>query len=135
VGITVKIPTIPVPQFAKGGTVTSPTLAIVGDAPETIVPHNRSARSVELLNTAARNVIGSDIVGTANNNRGMSLMTAAAGGTTNNSTTNNNSTYNVTFSPNIQVAGTADKAFQDALEQFERSFEEFIARKEREAFA
>ena len=121
--------------FAKGGTVTSPQLAIVGDAPETIVPHNSSARSVELLNTAARNVIGSDIVGTANNNRGMSLMTAAAGGTTNNSTTNNNSTYNVTFSPNIQVAGTADKAFQDALEQFERSFEEFMARKEREAFA
>lgn len=52
------IPTIEVPQFADGATVTKPTLAVVGEGsdPETIVPHNNKPRSRRLLANAAAGV-------------------------------------------------------------------------------
>lgn len=52
------IPTIEVPQFAEGATVTRPTLAVVGEGhdPETIVPHNNKPRSRRLLENAAAGV-------------------------------------------------------------------------------
>lgn len=52
------IPTIEIPQFAEGDTVTRPTLAVVGegDDPETIVPHNNKPRSRMLLAQAAAGV-------------------------------------------------------------------------------
>lgn len=52
------IPTIAVPQFAEGATVSRPTLAVVGEGsdPETIVPHNNKPRSRRLLANAAAGV-------------------------------------------------------------------------------
>lgn len=52
------IPTIEIPQFAAGETVSRPTLAMVGEGndPETIVPHNNKPRSRRLLATAAAGV-------------------------------------------------------------------------------
>ena len=52
------IPTIEIPQFAEGATVSRPTLAVVGEGndPETIVPHNNKPRSRRLLATAAAGV-------------------------------------------------------------------------------
>ena len=44
--------------YATGGTVTQPHLAIVGDAPETIVPHGNTPRNRALLAEAARGVGG-----------------------------------------------------------------------------
>lgn len=55
----VEIGEIPqIPYLAKGATVTSPTLAMIGEGkvPETVVPHNSNPRSVALLNEAARGV-------------------------------------------------------------------------------
>ena len=43
-------------KFGTGGTVTSPQAAIVGDAPETIVPHGNTPRNRALLAEAARGV-------------------------------------------------------------------------------
>lgn len=52
------IPTIEIPRFAAGETVSRPTLAMVGEGndPETIVPHNNKPRSRRLLATAAAGV-------------------------------------------------------------------------------
>ena len=52
------IPTIEIPEFAEGTTVTRPTLAVVGEGsdPETIVPHNNKPRSRQLLANAAAGV-------------------------------------------------------------------------------
>lgn len=52
------IPTIEIPQFAEGATVSRPTLAVVGEGSdaETIVPHNNKPRSRRLLANAAAGV-------------------------------------------------------------------------------
>ena len=52
------IPTIEIPEFAEGTTITRPTLAVVGEGsdPETIVPHNNKPRSRQLLANAAAGV-------------------------------------------------------------------------------
>lgn len=52
------IPSIEIPQFAVGATVSRPTLAVVGEGsdPETIVPHNNKPRSRRLLADAAAGV-------------------------------------------------------------------------------
>lgn len=52
------IPTLEIPQFASGATVSRPTLAVVGEGrdPETIVPHNNTPRSRRLLANAAAGV-------------------------------------------------------------------------------
>lgn len=52
------IPTIEIPQFAEGATVTKPTLALIGEGrdDETIVPHNNKPRSRRLLENAAAGV-------------------------------------------------------------------------------
>ncbi len=63
-GIINKIPGVEIgeipqiPYLAKGATVTSPTLAMIGEGkvPETVVPHNNTPRSRELLQEAARGV-------------------------------------------------------------------------------
>lgn len=53
-----EIPTIEIPQFAEGATVSRPTLAVVGEGSdaETIVPHNNKPRSRRLLANAAAGV-------------------------------------------------------------------------------
>jgi hypothetical protein len=55
----VEISEIPqIPYLAKGATVSSPTLAMIGEGkvPETVVPHNNSPRSRALLQDAAKGV-------------------------------------------------------------------------------
>lgn len=61
-----------IPFLAKGATVTSPTLAMIGEGrdAETVVPHNNSPRSRMLLAEAARGV------GAGINNRKLSFMPA-----------------------------------------------------------
>jgi SLT domain-containing protein len=105
--------------FAEGGTVTSPTLAVVGEggSPETIIPHNGSAKSRSLLDTASRAVLG----------RGIS---AAPSGSR-----SDNRTYNITFSPVIQGAGLADYGLQEAFEEFKRNVTAYLDERDREAFA
>jgi TP901 family phage tail tape measure protein len=117
VGITVKIPTIPVPQFAKGGTVTSPTLAMIGEggAPETVIPHTNTAESRRLLGIAAAGVLGT--------------------GATITGGSSNSQTFNITYSPVIQGAGLTDKNLQDQYEQFKRFMAQFSADFDREALA
>ncbi len=104
-----QIPLIPVPAFASGGTVTSPTLALVGEGrdAETIVPHNSSPRSRALLQEAAKGVYG------------------AAG-----TTTQQKRTYNITYSPTI-IGGSGitkeelDKDFERFKAFFQRQEDEF----------
>lgn len=45
-----------IPMLATGGTITEPMLAVVGDAPETIVPHGNTPRNRALLGEAAAGV-------------------------------------------------------------------------------
>ena len=117
VGLKIKIPTIPLPQFAKGGTVTSPTLAVVGEggSAETIIPHTNTARSRSLLNTAAAGVYGAGA--------------SVSGGNT------DSRTYNFTFAPVVRGSGLSDSSFRDQYEQFKRSMNEWLAEQDREVFA
>lgn len=117
IGIKAKIPLIPNVAFAKGGTVTSPTVALVGEGgePETIIPHNSSARSKNLVNEAIRGVYG-------------------AGATITNGGSDNRS-YVINFSPVIEGAGLTDKRLQDAFEEFKRNMTAFMEEQERESFA
>ena len=117
VGLNIKIPTIPLPQFANGGTVTSPTLAMVGEGgnAETIIPHTNTARSRSLLNTAAAGVYGSGA--------------SVAGGNT------DSRTYNFTFAPVVQGSGLTDSSFRNQYEQFKRQMNEWLAEHDREVFA
>lgn len=55
-----------IPMLATGGTILEPMLAVVGDAPETIVPHGNTPRNRALLGEAAAGV-GASIGGTVVN--------------------------------------------------------------------
>lgn len=99
------------PKFGNGGTVTSPQGAIIGDKPETIVPHGNTPRNRSLLGEAAKGV-------------GASM----GGGST---------TLNVTFAPVIN-GGNAEENRKMLLEEeeaFERKMDEYFAKKGRLAFA
>ena len=117
IGIKTKIPNIPLPAFATGGTVTSPTLAVVGEggAAETIIPHTNTAESRRLLAVAATGVLGTGatITGGSNDSR----------------------TFNITYSPVIQGAGLTEKDLRDDYERFRRFMDTYFADKDREAFA
>ena len=117
VGLTVKIPTIPIPQFAKGGTVTSPTLAMIGEggAPETVIPHTNTAESRRLLAIAAAGVLGT--------------------GTTINGGSSDGRTFNITYSPVIQGSGLTDQNLRDDYERFKRFMAQFDMDHNREALA
>ena len=94
-------------RFATGGTVTTPRPAIVGDAPETIVPHGNTPRNRALLSEAARGV-GADLGG--------------------------NTTVNITFAPVINGDGNAEenrKMIQEEEEEFERKMDAYFAKKGR----
>ncbi len=116
IGLNLRIPTIPLVAFAKGGTVTSPTLAMIGEggSPETVIPHDSSVRSRSLLNEAARGVYGAG-------------ATVTNGGS-------DNRTYNITFSPVIQGAGLTDKDLQETFEKFKRFMARYDAENTREAW-
>ena len=117
IGITIKVPTIPLPQFAKGGTVTSPTIAEIGEGgvPETVIPHTNTAESRRLLAVAAAGVLGT--------------------GTTITGGSNDSRTFNITYSPVIQGGGLTEQNLLDDYKNFERFMDMYFADKDREAFA
>lgn len=99
------IPTIP--MLATGGTITEPMLAVVGDAPETIVPHGDTPRNRALLGEAAAGV-GASVGGTVVN-------------------------FNVTITGGN--AEEVRQGVLDAEEEFERRMDAYLARKARVSFA
>ena len=88
--------------FGKGGTVTSPQHAIVGDKPETIVPHGDTPRNRGLLNQAIKGVFG----GKKN-----------AGGT-----------YNITFAPVVNGGDVNEnkRMLEEEREKFRQMMREFL---------
>lgn len=110
-----QIPLIPEIALAKGGTVTSPTVALIGEGSdaETVIPHNNSPRSRELLNEAARGVYGSN-------------APAIGGG----------DTYTITFAPVINGAGeSVSTELREEFERFKQYFEQKMSEDRREVFA
>lgn len=95
-------------KFGTGGTVTSPQQAIIGDKPETIVPHGNTPRNRALLAEAAKGV------------------GASTGG----------NVFNFTFAPVIS-GGNAEEnrsMIQDEREAFERQMEAYLSKNRRLAF-
>lgn len=92
------------PKFATGGTITRPTVGLIGEAgTETIVPHNNSPRSRALLAEAAAGVGG------------------MGGGN-----------VSITFAPTIQSGGGDVKSqLSDAADDFERRMDNYFRRKRR----
>lgn len=136
--------TITVPKYATGGTVLIPHLALVGDAPETIVPHGNTAHNQALLMEAAKGVFGSDISSIANLQSKIidfpQIQTAEneleipeddfeyieGGG----------DVYN--FNVVINIDGGSDDIKQDIIDaeqEFERRIEQYFERKKRRQFA
>ena len=99
------IPTIP--MLATGGTITEPMLAVVGDAPETIVPHGDTPRNRALLSEAAAGV-GASVGGTVVN-------------------------FNVTITGGN--AEDVRQGILEAEDEFERRMDAYFARKARVRFA
>ena len=100
---------ISVPAYASGGTITAPQLAVVGDAPETIVPHGNTPRNRQLLAEAAAGV------------------GAGFGG----------DKYVVNFNVTIDGNASGDVRAQilEAEQEFERKMDAYFARRSRRAFA
>ena len=94
-------------RLATGGTITEPMLAVVGDAPETIVPHGDTPRNRALLGEAAAGV-GASVGGTVVN-------------------------FNVT----ISGGNTEEvrQGILEAEDEFERRMDAYFARKARVSFA
>lgn len=116
IGIKAKIPLIPQAAFAKGGVVTSPTVAMVGEGgvPETIIPHTNTAESRRLLANAARSILGN--------------------GTTIQGGSNDSRTFNITYSPTIYGAGLTENNLQDNFEEFKRFMSRYVAEEGREVY-
>ena len=102
----IQIPLIP--YLAKGATVTSPMLAMIGEAgTETVVPHNNSPRSQALALTAAKGA-------------GLSM-----GGNS------------IVFSPNIYCSGSGSdvkQALKDGFEEFKAMMDRYGIEKERVSY-
>ena len=96
-----------IPMLATGGTIEQPMLAVVGDAPETIVPHGNTPRNRALLGEAAAGV-GASIGGTVVN-------------------------FNVTISGGN--ADEVHQGILDAEEEFERRMDAYFAKKARLSYA
>lgn len=102
--------------FAKGGTVTEPTYALIGEAgAETVVPHNDSPRSKELVNEAVKGVYGNQ-----------ASVSADSSG--------NN--YNFTFAPVINnPSEDIKRQMESEFEVFKQQMAKFMAQNDREVFA
>lgn len=98
-----------IPKHGNGGTFTNPHMAVVGDAPETIVPHGNTPRNRSLLREAAAGV-------------GASL-----GGVNH---------FNFTFAPVISGGNVEEnrRMLQEEEAEFERRMDEYFAKKGRLAF-
>ena len=96
-------------KFATGGTVSRPQTAIVGDVPETIVPHGNTPRNRALLSEAAAGV-GASIGGTYS--------------------------FSITFAPVISGGNAEEnrKMIQEEEEDFKRRMDAYFEEKVRLAF-
>lgn len=99
---------ISVPAYASGGTITAPQLAVVGDAPETIVPHGNTPHNRQLLAEAAAGV---------------------GAGFGDNYVIN----FNVTVDGN--ASGDVRAQILEAEQEFERKMDAYFARRSRRVFA
>lgn len=97
-----------IPMLATGGTIEQPMLAVVGDAPETIVPHGNTPRNRALLGEAAAGV-GASIGGAVVN-------------------------FNVTISGGADAASVT-QGLLDAEDELERRLDAYFAKKARLSFA
>ena len=97
-----------IPMLAAGGTIEQPMLAVVGDAPETIVPHGNTPRNRALLGEAAAGG-GAAIAGTVVN-------------------------FNVTI-PGGADAASVTQGLLDAEDELERRLDAYFAKKARLSFA
>lgn len=97
-----------IPLLATGGTITQPMLAVVGDAPETIVPHGNNSRNRALLGEAAAGV-GVPMGGSITVN------------------------FNVTITGGD--ANSVRQGILDAEEEFERRMETWLAKQRRIAYS
>lgn len=95
-------------KFGTGGTITSPQAAIVGDRPETIVPHGNTPRNRALLSEAAKGV------------------GATVGG----------NTFSFTFAPVINSGNVEENRamIRDEEAEFERQMNAWIAKNRRLAY-
>lgn len=95
-------------KFGTGGTVTTPQTAIVGDRPETIVPHGNTPRNRALLAEAAKGV-------------------GAGGG---------GAVFNFTFAPVLNGSNVDENRtmLRDEEEAFERQMQAWIEKNRRLAF-
>lgn len=149
----VKIGKIPnIPYLAKGATVTSPTVAMIGEGkvPETVVPHNNTPRSRALLAEAARGVG----VGAGDTSflpfvdrimKALSYFTEKRSGRPKNDTSGSTvetvnhggNTYNFYFSPvvNTKDAKGVKEVLEDEYEKFKSWVKQLRDEEDREVFA
>lgn len=141
-----------IPYLAKGATVTKPTLAMIGEGkvPETVVPHNKSPRSLALLNEAARGVGASgtdfsylpavDMINSALSYFAEKFLPKSKPGpSTGDVQTVNNTgkTINVYYQPNVTAKDSAGvkEVLEDEFEKFKAFFKRLMDEEEREEFA
>lgn len=105
------IPTLNIPRLATGGNFDGrhPQLAVVGDAPETMVPHGNTPRNRALLSEAAKGV------------------GVGVGG----------SNVNITFAPVINGGSGAEvrQALKESETEFERKMDAYFRKRGRVSFA
>lgn len=94
-----------IPAHGTGGTFTNPHTAIVGDKPETIVPHGNTARNRGLLSEAINGVFGNQ----------------SAGG----------SGVNITFAPVIHGGSASENKsmLEEEFERFKQMMDEYLTEK------
>ena len=104
-----------IPRFAEGGVIGVPTLAMVGEGAysESIIPHNRSQRSLNLWETTGR-VIG------AYNKREKEISMKS------------NDTIHFTFAPVVTDAKTASREIERQRDAAFREFEKMYDRLKKE---
>lgn len=107
-----------IPQFATGGVVNSPTLALIGEggSSESIIPHERTPKSLNLWEKTGK----------------------LLGAYKPTSTTNNNSSATITFSYSPTIYANDNNSLETTLKKdkgdFERWFKESMNKYEKERF-
>lgn len=107
-----------IPQFATGGVVNSPTLALIGEggSSESIIPHERTPKSLNLWEKTGK----------------------LLGAYKPTSTTNNNSSATITFSYSPTIYASDNNSLEATLKKdkgdFERWFKESMNKYEKERF-
>ena len=107
-----------IPQFATGGVVNSPTLALIGEggSSESVIPHERTPKSLNLWEKTGK----------------------LLGAYKPTSTTNNNSSATITFSYSPTIYANESNSLETTLKKdkgdFERWFKESMNKYEKERF-